>query len=115
MHQANFGPHSVFTPAEPWLSVHFLQMSIGTRLSPLHPVNTLQASSALSYVQTTALLTQRLRTAGDRALQHALTERQHPSGMKLFLDLSAACTMCAHVHVEGWRACWTSLRRLRQS
>ena len=110
------GPRSAIMPAEePHLSVRLLHAPMRTRLSRLHPVNTLQASSASSYLQTWALPAQRLRPAGDRALQHALTARHHPSRMKVVLELSAACTKYAHVHVEGWRACWTLSRRLRRS
>ena len=118
MHQANIGPHSrcaIMPAAEPYLSVPLLHVPMRIRLSRLHPVNTLQASSASSCLQTGALLAQRLRPAGDRALQHALTARQHPVRMKVVLELSAACTKYVHVHVESWHACWTLSRRLRRS
>ena len=118
MHYPNLGPHSAIMHAaepEPYLSVGLAHVSMRTRLSRMHPVNTLQASSATSYFQTGALLAQRLRTAGHRALQHALSERQHPSRLKVILELSAACTKYAHARVEGWRACWTLSRRLHRS
>ena len=48
MHQANIGPHSAIMPAaEPCLSVRLVHVSMRTRRSRLHPVNTLQASLPL--------------------------------------------------------------------
>ena len=74
MHQAGLGPHSDIMPAaEPHLSVRFVHVSMRSPISCMHPVELSQASSASSYLQTGALLAQRLRKAGDRALQHALT------------------------------------------
>ena len=80
MHQASIGPHSAIMPAvEPYQSVRLVHVSMRNRLSRLHPVKTLQASSAFSYLQTGTLLAQRLRTPRDRALQHALTAHNTPT------------------------------------